>query len=231
MLPFAQSFPGFRATDGTVSFPVVESTNNYSRNTSSATNVVTLPSGIASGDLVILQVSGGSTAATTNPIQLPAGWTTLYTNIKGGMTNPRWTHVMYIVATGAMSNVTVTYDAASTCTSCSYRISGFTETPTGTGNQIDTSTTAPNPGSHTVPVGWGSNPHVLWITFINTGVTTVTAPSGYGNKISPGSSSYNSAHSARKELQATSDDPGTWSLTSGQASQMFTLGVRGAIAA
>lgn len=49
-----------------MAFPVIETTNKSSTNTAGTSHTVSLPSGIASGDLILILMVIGSTAATLN---------------------------------------------------------------------------------------------------------------------------------------------------------------------
>lgn len=137
--------------------PVIETTATSATATEGTNHVVTLPASIAAGDLILVCMVIGSTAATLNA---HADYTELLDeNSAVGL------KILYRWAAGGESNPTFVSSANTRDATCSFRISGAenpaTRTPeigtTATGSSVN-----PNPPSLT-PTG-GSKDY-LFITF------------------------------------------------------------------
>lgn len=190
-------------------FPIVEGTNTGSEPFGNSHNVP-LPSGIQSGDLLLIIATLGSTlgAATTSA---PAGWTELYSSIGA---NPLRRHACYFkTATGSEgATQSLSWSGASCiCTSISYRISNWQGVPEDAATATGTSNSA-NPPS--VTPSWGVA-KTLWIVAIGAAgsAATATAPSNYSSQVSSQASSFVLTSTAVRELEAASEDPNTLGLS------------------
>lgn len=204
-------FPSVGA-GGEAAFPVVEGTNvgGTSGFSFTATFAAPLPSGIQSGELLIVFCHFGNGTLTT-----PSGWNLLFTATAG---TGRFSG-FYRVATGSEgSTVSITGSASSSWAINSYRISGYQGSPecgtaaTGTGFSPDPPSLSPS---------WGAK-KTLWIAAMGrqTGSgTTSTVPANYTDPL-------NYAHSViavvsaqcssgRRELEASSENPAAFSSGSG----------------
>lgn len=140
-----------------MTFPVVQATAESSTATAGTSHVVTLPSGIVAGDLILIILDKGSTAATVNA---HADYTELL--------DENQAHGLYIAyrwAAGGETNPTLVTSAATRSAEITYRISGAIN-PATQPPQIGTTATAtsltPDPPSLT-PTGGAKD--YLWIAF------------------------------------------------------------------
>lgn len=148
----------------TTTFPKVETIAINNNNNTGPTFAVTLPIGLAAGNLLIATAISGSNTVHT----WPAGWTVVALGLTG---NSGYCSLAYKTATGAEgASVTVTGGAGSAWSGMSYRISGQGGTP-----QITTATffkSAANPPILNAAAG---NSKYLWLAF---GYGEVDTPAG-----------------------------------------------------
>jgi hypothetical protein len=139
-----------------VAFPAVETTAETAVSTAGTNHAITLPASIAAGDLLLIFLDKGNTAATINS---HADWTELLDeNFGNGL------YIAYRWATGSDSNPTLVSSASTRSATIAYRISGA-ENPATSPPQVGTtatgSGTAPDPPSLTA--GGGTVKDYLWI--------------------------------------------------------------------
>lgn len=189
-------------------FPVVQATSTgNSAGVRATTSNVNLPSSVAAGEklLVIFACERSAADPTT-----PAGWT-----LRSGPTasaNVSLT-VFEMTAVGGETSVTVSHGSNRTAWTC-YRISGW-QGGAEAGTAATGTSTTPNPPSLTP--SWGSA-STLWLAVAALdGATAAPSsyPSGYSGGISDYSATTTRAMSAQKDSAAASEDPGTYTTTSG----------------
>lgn len=164
-----------------MAFPVVETTAESAQTAQTTTHVVTMPSGIASGDLLLVFMAGGGTAFTLNAL---TGWTELIDeNAARGL------HALYRQADGTEgASISLTSTVSDRSASIAYRISGA-ENPATQAPQISTVATgtsqAPDPSTCT-PTGGAKD--YLWFTLFTLAgeeadddTWTNNAATNYGN--------------------------------------------------
>lgn len=189
-----------------MAFPVVESTATSQSNTAATAQSATLPSGIASGDLLVLFIRH----AATTTIAAPSGWTNL--------SNAASFNAFYRVADGSESaSVAFTISVASRHASVAYRISGYTGTPEASSqaSSYDVPSLAPS---------WGSA-DTLWLATVGVLASDYTinaAPTDYTDLLEIGNPSSSATSrmrigSARRNLASSSDDPGSFTVSGGSA--------------
>lgn len=190
-----------------MAFPVIESTATYQSNsTSTNPHPVTLPSGIASGDLLIMILRCGSTATATTP----TGWTLLSSRSSSGVS-----YIWYKVASGSEgSTVNVTTSTGIRCAAITYRISGAAETPEAS----FASTNVNNPPS--LSASWGDRDNLFLAVLTNrrSDSTVTAAPTDYSNLLTISQASNTGTtrsrvSSASRLLSSASDDPGAFSTS------------------
>ena len=195
-------------------------TATSNENTATTTHHVTLPSGVAANDLLIVFWADNQSPAT---LTAPDGWTQLYNDahfewINGVTFSNRiaW----YKIASGGETELTVTTSAASVSAHNAYRIAAGTYIGTPVApNESTGNNTSPNPPTNNSGFG-GAN--TLWIVASHSyGAATVTPPGGYSGLIRgyTGGTGYGNATMATATLQnaATSENPDNFALsTSGQ---------------
>ncbi len=199
--------------------PIVEATAETAVSTAGTSHAVTLPAGLAAGDLILLVADIGSTAATLNAL---AGWTELLDeNLANGL------KVLYKVAAGGDSNPTFTSSAATRSAWVAYRISGAIDPATQApeiGTTASGSSVNPNPPAVT-PTGGAKD--YLWIAFFGRGgeeadddTWTTAAPASFGTLLQKacGTAGVNlggMVASAHANINAASQDPGTFTCATG----------------
>lgn len=199
-----------------MAFPVVQSTNTSNNSTSTTSHTVNLPSGIQSGDLLLMFIrySGADSANLTI-----SGWTATGT---GGMSI---FPTFYRVADGTEGS-TQAFSTSSSLRSAhiTYRISGFDEddfiaSALGAAGSFD----PPN-----LTTGWGAV-DTLWIPVIfgNSNGEIDTAPTDYTNLIWSTTGDTWVA-SSQRDLNAASEDPDAYSGTGTFTNyRTITFGIQG----
>lgn len=190
-----------------MAFPQVIATNSSQTTTVATSHTVALPATIASGELLVVAFSYGASSSIT----FPAGWTrgaSSEVNGAGGT-------YAYRVATGAEgASVTVTTGTAVKSAHRSWRIRGHntsTNAITDVGFWASATSATPDAGAST-PVGGAKDYLWLWMNAGGLGRICTAAPASYLSlEISDaGSGSGASALStARREVNAASENPGT----------------------
>jgi len=184
------------------SFPTVAAVNGGYDGTGTS-HTVNLPSGIASGDLLLVFFNSES-----NPtITFPDGWYNLFqASYSTNVTFGAW----YRIADGTEgSTITVTTSTSQSTDHTSYRITSYSGTPT-VGTAVTGIGTTPNPPSLTP--SWGAK-DILWFAAVGYwGSFNISAyPTNYTNGRKDGLNLC--LGTARRELNAASEDPGTFTLT------------------
>ena len=200
-----------------MAFPVVESSAAYNAGTAAATtHAVPLPATITAGSLLLMVGRAGVVGAVT----LPAGWTVVNDSSDASDDVSFWAYRDTLAAgTEDGSTITVTHGSG--------KLAAITYSITGAENPA---TQAPQ--ASTVAVGTGSNPgptirtptggakDYLWIAVgLADGEHTsppTTIPVNYGNSVGANTGTGGVAgtnarvYSATRNLNAASEDPGTW---------------------
>lgn len=190
--------------DKPIAVPVVEGTSVYVGDTLPTSHTVPLPSGVTADELLLVFFRTNNNTVTT----LTTGWTRLFQFADGGSTEA-W----YQIADGSETSLVIA-TGSGRLTANSYRISGASQIE---GNIANSLTTQPPSLAPT----WGLK-ESLWITVcsINSRYYTFTAPANYGDKIS-GTATWTTGKcvgSARRVLEASSEQPGAWIIGGGTPS-------------
>lgn len=173
-------------------------------------------------------------SGTTTVITVPSGWITTR--------NTGYSVVFWKKAVGTEGGTTinVTTNNAEESTTQIYRITGWYHDDSTPLNSVDAfsvtgSSTTPDPPSLN-PANWVTE-DTLWIAvaqFISTTPSVSSYPSNYTNGTAQVSSANGAAGStmasARRELAANSEDPGTFVLSSTVAWEAITIAIRPGIA-
>lgn len=198
-IPFGMFKPGAAA------FPQIQTSAQTEQASGGNT---TVPSGIQSGDLLILfcVISSASNTITT-----PSGWTQLRHS-----TTLRTHAVYYKTASGSETNFSIANSGSSSTSAAIYRVSGQSAAP-----QISTLATglsaAPQPAS--LSPSWGSA-KTLWFSFFYANDTgnSSTAPAGYSNSQIIGATANRAMGVAAAQIEASSEQSAAWTLLGGSAS-------------
>jgi hypothetical protein len=196
---------------GSGDYPQVATTNTSSTSTASKSHSVSLPSGIQSGDLLIVLFNSNSASA----VNQPSGWTEFLTRSSG----PWISKGYYRKADGTEgSTLTITTTAGTSSVHISYRITGAADPAVQAPEQANVgeggSAATLNPPSLT-PTGGPKD--LLWIAVgfhnsANTGAVNA-APTNYGTLQASTVSGTVGIGSAHRALNASTEDPGTFSVS------------------
>lgn len=199
-----------------MAFPVVAGVAESSTNTAGTAHTVTLPSPIFAGELLIVILDKGSTAATVNAL---AGWTELLDENNGN-----GLYIAYRFTDGTEgASISLTTSANTRSAEITYRITGAHPTTAPTIGTTGTGTSAtPDPPASSTP---GSTQDYLFIacagmageeadddTWVN------TAPTNYSNLLQKacgtvGTNLGGKIMSAERQLNTGSaEDPGTFGV-------------------
>jgi len=217
---FSIEFEGYLEDSNNLDYPIVEGTNSSS--SSGTSHIVSLPSGIASGNLLIMIVGGWCDYGDT--VSWPSNWTSLNKTGDNGLNYIAG--VAYKIASGSEgSNATVTSTQATNLAHQTYRISNYYGLPL---ISAATTTTSTNPDPPDLAVQWDMP--TLWIAWF--GVNDEGSTSAYPTGYSEGAyKSATNAHvgSARKTSYASSDDPGAFTIADADSGRVGTIGIRVAL--
>lgn len=209
----------------------IVSTATTSIDPSSTSHTVNLPASIVAGNLLVIECFENVASLTVTA----SGWT----NIGSANSTSDGLVLLAKIATGAEgATVAVTTSSSVRATYIARQISGnqndvtTSEIAVGTGSTAVSTT--PDPPSLTP--SWGSAEN-LWFAFAgwnSTSTTLSSYPSGYSTsqltKVGSGLGA-NSCASAAKLATASSDDPGTFTLSASQTWIGMTYAVRPALEA
>ena len=190
---------------------------------SAAACAVTLPSGAASGDLILIFIdSRGTTAATWTQTSGTTGWTELVDDRSSAI---------YYKVIGA-SEATPSFDCTETAeiAALAHRITGF-----DSGESPEASATAngssANPDSASLSPSWGSAKASWFSVFSLNGARTISSlPSGYSNQVYQAAGAGGGATaigSSNIDSAASSEDPGSYTVSGTAAWNAWTIGVKG----
>lgn len=208
---------------------VIAATNTYAQLTTTNSHPINLPTGITSGNLLLVfAVFNGSPTVTD-----PSGWTVL-----AGQAIPTGGDILRIyakIADGSEgATVTVTLSGNQRAHAASYRITGnrngLTSSEIAVSAPVDANTASPDPPNLTP--SWGSAEN-LWIAAdlcASSAFTFSSYPTNYGlgqlNVQSGNNNNANAVTLAARLLTATSEDPGVFTTVTARDRSVYTLAVR-----
>jgi hypothetical protein len=202
-----------------VAFPAIQTTNVYNA-TSGTSHAINLPASIASGDLLLAFVTCNAAPS----LSFPAGWTQIFDTANG--TQMRLVGY-YRDADGTEgSTVTVTLGTSQRCGAVTYRITGHdTGAPPQSGTAVAATTANPDPPSLT-PTGGAKD--YLWFEVVgidNSANQLTAASTGYANIHESTATANNRVSTARRESNASTEDPGTCTITASTVIVVNTVAV------
>jgi len=197
-----------------MSFPTVAAVNGGTVYPAGTNHVVNLPSNISAGDLLLVFFGYRGGGAT---VTFPNGWNKLFETSNGtSITYGAW----YKVAAGTEgATITVTTNASVRSAHTSYRITDYDGVPEVGASATGSST---NPDPPNLSPTWGAK-DTLWFTscaYRDNGSTTIFAYSANytnGRLDSLPGSLVCGIGTARRELNADSENPSTFTLSASQA--------------
>lgn len=215
-----------------MAFPVVESLTPTIFSTAATAHLVAMPATVNAGDLLVTVIDTAGNV-TNGAVTKPAAWELLSSTHTG---TARLGHY-YRIADGTEDGTTVDFVTFATVKAAAqvYRISAWHGT---TPPEVGTAATGSsvNPDSPTLTPSWGAE-DTLWLAAfgapLNDTHTVSVYPTSYtnGTLTSTTSTGAASVASARRELNATSDDPSAFTTSSSQTWVAQTVAIRPAVAA
>jgi len=209
-------------------FPVVESVTETAFPSAATAHLCNLPATVDAADLlgILFSTHAGTTAT-------PAGWTELYDTGIGMSSQNAAAFVISAVGDEDGGTVDLVTSVSASGASCQvYRITDWS----GTIGDVEAATFAIS-GTNQVDIPaldpTGDADNTLWIAVDHSSdddIATTTIPNAYGNLVDTavGAGTNLSARvaSATRELNATSEDPGIWTLASNEAQLGVLIAVR-----
>lgn len=210
-----------------MAFPTVATSATTAQSADATSISVTMPSGVASGDLLLVLVSTGHYSATYSA----SGWTSLGSG--SGVDGYTVSAVFYRISDGSEgSSVSFACVASATHTAIALRVTGWHgTTPPEIGTVYGGQGVSANVLFNAVTPSWGAA-DTLWFALVGAmpDKTVSTYPTSYtGNQLiatATGSGTLGSAHACSRDLNATTDTPGTMVLSGGARTVGFTVAVR-----
>lgn len=201
-----------------MAFPTVQTQATSATSTAGTNHVVTLPTGIAANDLILILMDIGSVAATLNPhadyIEL------LDENSANGL------KILYRYAAGGETNPTLVSSASTRDATVTYRISGAIN-PATQAPQIGTTSSGANanPDPPTCTPTGGAKDY-LWVTFCGSageqaddGTFCTAFPTNYADAQAEktcgvaGTNLGGLIAAATRQANAASENPGTFTIS------------------
>lgn len=212
-----------------MAFPVYESVIDTDFSASATSMPVNMPATVNAGDLLIALVEVRNAGTWTKP----TGWSDISTLSQGGGGSVGKLNGFYKIADGTEDSTTPTWTASVSTTGAwvTIRVSSWHGTTPPEATTASGDATNANPPSLTP--SWGAE-DTLWLAIAAnsaTGDTTgfTAAPTNYSNLHSNGTSTGGSTcnvASSTRGLNATSDDPGTFTPSSNRFWASATIGIR-----
>jgi hypothetical protein len=211
-----------------MTFPTVAGRNNSADSSDATSHTVALPSGtINSGDLLIVHfvVDG------TPTITWPTNWVSIADRAHGDGAASK-SACAYKIADGTEgASITVTTSASEKASSRSWHITGWHGTTVPEAANAAGNDAAPNPPN--LSPSWGAE-DTLWLALHGheSTLTSVTAyPTNYVNTFGQGTSGGSGATNvmqavAERQLNAASEDPGTFTLDGSRVWTDITVAIR-----
>lgn len=211
----------FAATGPASAYPQILTTNTYA-GAANTTHALNLPTGITSGDKLLLFVVMNGTPTVTDP----TGWTVLDSQVTSK------TYKIYVRdADGTEgSTATLTLSSSVAVAANAYRVSGaasgLTSSSIAFAGPVSASTATPDPPSLTPT--WGSAAD-LWfaVAFAGTNYANSAYPSGYTlGQLTTIVASAVGVSSAANQVTAATEDPGTFTQGNANPRLAYTIALR-----
>jgi len=207
-----------------MAFPPVDATNG-GFDAAGLNHTVNLPAGIVAGKLLIAILCSFDLTV----IGWPGGWTQLFHTQFPSGSDVTLSAAYRIADGGEGATIIVTTSTTEKTAHVTYMISGYSDTPE-CGVSVTATTNSPNPPN--LAPSWGAE-DTLWLAIcgynLTAGVTTVSAyPANYINGLNYVSSVSDGAGvgSAERELNASPEDPGAFTLNYARDSIANTIAIR-----
>jgi hypothetical protein len=201
-------------------YPQVIATGGEIGTSLGAANAQTLPTGSASGDLILVWVTNDNPAATN--ITASTGWATIFHTAEAGSTAIKHACFGRVLDGGANDTLTISGAAQDYCVSSALvRNHSVTNANIATSIKVGTAATATTGNANPPSLNTGTTNGWLWFAScgvdFTTGNTISADPSTYtnvDNRTSASSTSSCGQRVARLAARAQTEDPGTFTNTS-----------------
>lgn len=221
-----------------MAFPSVASITETSISTNPTSWAFDLPATVDAGDLLLLFVSLEESQSGPNA---PTGWTQLYLNNELGHFGAVYGKDADGTEDGGTATITASSPPAANGAGQVYRITASSWRGT-LADDVDINGTTPsavngNPNPPTVTAGWGAedNLYIAACAAKNDDGTVDAAPTNYTNLTSTisggGTNDGATVGTARRELNASSDNPGVFTLSETERHTAQTVVIRPAASA
>lgn len=191
-----------------MAFPTVVNTNTSVTTPASTTHTVSLPASIVAGNLLMIFFA----TADIPSITTPANWNLLRNKQEtlGGTTQQS---IFYKVATGSEgATVSITTGTSFRSAHATYQISDYSGNPQAS---TGASGITGNPNPDTLTPSGGSQDYLWIVCGTCRSQTFSSAPTNYTNLVTIATSSQVAVGTARRSLNASSEDPGNFTITGG----------------
>ncbi len=210
-----------------MAFPQVLSVTETSFSSVTTGHLVDMPATVDAGDLLLMLLVGETASTAT----LPSGWTVQYSFVFG---TANIAYCIKIIAIGDEDGTTVDVvtNTSTTAAAQVFRITGFFDgaDPIEHSQLVNQVSSTPNPPSHTA--SWGAE-DTLWIAAchcIDDDETVSAFPTNYVNGVDTitggGNNLGGTIGTATRELNAATEDPGTFTLTGSERWSSITFAIR-----
>lgn len=208
-----------------MAFPVIAATNKNTSASSVTTHTINLPSGINENDLIIVMIAqeGGNTDSFGT-------WSNSFIEIADTNNDDVVVAIAYkFAASSEVSSITVVSSNAERSSQCSMRITGMaaavaphisveSNSDGGTNDSPDPPSFSPSPGQK----------EYMWIAFEGHERDNVTTgfPTNYdSNQVTQSMASGGTVSFATDEVDAATENPGVFTLSTGDRWKAFTLAI------
>lgn len=206
------------------SFPTVEATANSDVGSGSTSITVTLPTGIVSGSLVLIYVTGSAQSARDFSI---TNWTQLAEQGTGSSTAVTGAVFYRFCDGGEGASVSCTWTSGQIASAIAIRLAGHHASSAPEASSATTGSTAtPDPAS--LSPSWGSA-NTLWIAFatLRDSDAFTSYPTSYDdNQLSNTANASLQMKIATRDLAAASEDPGVFTWAGPGATLAYTVAIR-----
>jgi hypothetical protein len=213
-----------------IPFPQTAAPTPSSFSSASVNHNVNMPPVVKAGDLLKVHLSLRKDSGSISGVSTPSGWTPLQEGGNGSTVFVAWYGK---VANGTEGGTTVNFVSGSSCVGAAqcYRVTEWYGSLGGVeiADHVTAITSTPDPPEVTAP--WGSAKNLFFVSSLaNDGdESLVSSPTNYTGGVATfaGAGLPSAAvYTARRELAASSDDPGSFQLGFGDACRTTTLVIR-----
>lgn len=206
-----------------MAFPTVQSVTGTAFSSAATSFAVAMPATVNSGDLLVMLFGAGAGGSTP-----PTGWTLI----------DAWNaNVIFARAadgTEGGTTATVTIGASSKAAALVYRITGWINSGTITNDvkKADGASDGANPDPPSLTPGWTDDTLWLAMAWSNASTTLTSVPTNYtsgqvqASGGTGGATTKYTVFGAQRQLNAATEDPGTFTIGSSNTSIGMTVAIR-----